>query len=316
MPRKALDEVEAALVASRYYLMRHSQVQIAADLDMSRFHVARLLEYAIEHNIVEFRVNDPLTLNSRLSERLQKQFKLHSAVVVGRSEAKPDDENIQRQLIARAAARLLSDQVTNDDILGIGWGRTLSAMSREITTLANCRVVQLGGMAGSVMDNSLELVRRISEVGAEEAYPLFLPLLAKDAETAAALRQRSLVKDTMKWFEHISIATVAVGSWDPPESQMQRSLDPELRETLHQRGVVAEVLGTLFRSDGSIVHDIEDRTNALTYEQMVKIPEMILVAGGNRKVNAVRAVLKADIGTTLVTDVTLANALLRQNRER
>lgn len=309
MPVSSGEGILAATVAQRFYIDGDSKVRIAEDLGISRFKVARLLEIAVAEKIVRFTIAAPLALNVELSELVRRRFGLRQVVVVDAPEDEDDPARLRRR-VGAAAAGVLSDLVTDQDVLGIGWGRTMSAMATELTHLAPCPVVQLGGMAGSVQENSLELVRRVSEVGGGRAYPLFVPLVVRDAATAAGLRSQPGVESAMRRFESITVAAVAVGSWDPPESQMRDSLEPAVRDALTKEGVVAEILATLIRRDGSIVTDIDDRTTALDYAGMKRIPELMLVAAGDRKAGAVRAAINAGLGTILVTDRSLARGLL------
>lgn len=101
----------------------------------------------------------------------------------------------------------------------------------------------------------------------------------------------------------MNVAAVAVGSWTLPDSQLMETVPQQDRKTLLKKGVSAEVLATLIRDDGTIVTDLDSRTIAL-------INEPILVAGGPSKARAIKAVLAAGLGTTLVTDSTVANELL------
>ncbi|MDQ4501281.1 sugar-binding domain-containing protein [Sinomonas sp. ASV322] len=310
MPVSSGEGILAATVAQRYYVDGDSKVKIAADLGISRFRVARLLEIAVAEKIVRFTITAPLAQNIELSEMVRKRFGYRQVIVVDAPEDESDPARLRRR-VGAAAASVLSDLVTDKDVLGIGWGRTMSAMATELTHLAPCPVVQLGGMAGSVTENSLELVRRVSEIGGGRAYPLFVPLVVRDAATAAGLRNQPGVESAMRLFKSITIGAVAVGSWDPPESQMREALDPAVREMLMRRGVAAEILATLIRKDGSVVTDIDDRTTALDYEGLRQIPELILVAAGANKANAIRSAIHAGLGTTLVTDRSLARALTR-----
>lgn len=299
----------AATVAQRYYIGRESKLQIASDLGISRFKVARLLDLAVSEEIVRFTITAPLAQNIELSELVRKRFGFRQVVVVDAPEDENDPARLRKR-VGAAAAGVLSALVTESDVLGIGWGRTMSAMATALTHLAPCPVVQLGGMAGSVSENSLELVRRMSEIGGGRAYPLFVPLVVHDAATAQGLRSQPGVESAMRRFESITLAAVAVGSWDPPDSQMRDALNEDTRDALAKRGVAAEILATLIRQDGSIVTDIDDRTTALGYEGMKRIPELILVAGGANKAQAVRSAINAGLGTTLVTDRSLARSLL------
>ena len=277
-------------------------------MGLSRFKVARLLDLSVREGIVKFEIAAPNSFNSELSEILRKRFGLRRVVVID----VPDEERTQvgiRHAVGRGAAAVLSDLVTESDVLGIGWGRTLSAMSLELTDIARCLVVQMGGMVGSVAENSLELVRKISEVGGGQAYPLFVPLIVQDAQTARSLASQPGVAAAIKLFDSITVAAVAVGSWVPPDSQMMASLPVHEREELAAKGVAAEVLSTLILHDGTILPDLQDRSMATGIDTLRRIPELVIIAGGETKAEAVHAVLNAGLGTTLVTDNSLAELL-------
>ncbi|MCU1636766.1 MAG: hypothetical protein JWQ68_2005 [Cryobacterium sp.] len=298
----------AATVARRYYVDGNTKSEIANGMGLSRFKIARLLEQSVREGIIRFEIATPNSFNSELSEILRKRFDLRRVVVID----VPNEERTPvgiRQAVGRGAAAVLSDLVTETDVLGIGWGRTLSAMSLELTEIARCLVVQMGGMVGSVNENSLELVRKISEVGGGQAYPLFVPLIVQDAQTARSLASQPGVAAAMKLFDSITVAAVAVGSWAPPDSQMMASLPVHERDELAAKGVAAELLSTLILHDGTVLPDLQDRSMATGIQVLRRIPELILIAGGETKAEAVRAVINAGLGTTLVTDNSMAELL-------
>ena len=51
----------------------------------------------------------------------------------------------------------------------------------------------------------------------------------------------------------------------------------------------------------------------MSADQLSRVPEVIAVAGGRTKSAAVGAVLRAGFVTSLVTDVTVASALLQED---
>ena len=309
MPTDPDTGVLAATVAQRFYIDGATKTEIADDLGLSRFKVARLLNLAVAQGIVRFSIKAPLAYDSELARTLAQRFGLRRAVVV-RGSVHDQDAAKMRQRVGAAAAAMLSERVTPEDVLGIGWGRTTSAMAHEIGSLAKCTVVQMGGIVGSSSENSLDVVRRVSEIGGGEAYPIFVPLVVSDRATAAGLAQQPSVEAAVARFEAITVATVAVGSWDPPASEMMRSLSDADRRLLSEAGVRAEVLGTFLRADGSRVDIMNERTLAAGYDVLRAIPDLILAAGGADKADAVLAVFRAGLGHTLVTDDALARRLL------
>ena len=78
------------------------------------------------------------------------------------------------------------------------------------------------------------------------------------------------------------------------------------------RGVQADISATLLSGSGEpLAPEIQARSVAISAEQLRHIPEVIIVAGGASKADAVAAVLKGGFANSLVTDVSLAHRLLR-----
>src|SRR3954454_13011167 len=117
--------VLTASVARRYYLDGRSKVEIADEFRLSRFKVARLLESARASGLVRIDIGYPGSIDVGLSDRLQEEFGLPHAVVVDKVDDHPTS---LRSPVRRAAAELLTEIVTADDVLGLGWARSLMAM--------------------------------------------------------------------------------------------------------------------------------------------------------------------------------------------
>jgi len=104
---------------------------------------------------------------------------------------------------------------------------------------------------------------------------------------------------------------VAIGSWDPPNSQLHDTLDNVVRDALRRKRIRAEVCSTMIDEDGKqILGGLLDRSISITAEQLRRIPEVVAVAGGRSKIAAIRAVLRAGFVTSLVTDTGAGEALI------
>ena len=307
----ANDLTETAAVARRHYLDGRSKVQIADEFGISRFKVTRLLKEALRQGIVTITVSLPQAVDVELSIRLRERFGLKRAVVVAPPDESPE---VVRNSIGQAAARLLMEMIREGDVVGIANGRTISATTRHITSLAHCDVVQLTGMAMSIEADSVEQVRRVSVISGGTPHAIYAPLTVGTGTTASALRADPNVMQAIQLFPKVTIALVAVGSWKPPDSQLLLSLEPAERETLLARDVCADIAGGLLDSQGRSMDDLADRTIGISLEELRLIPELVLIGGGARKVNAIHAVLKSQLASVLVTDVSIARAILKSDR--
>jgi DNA-binding transcriptional regulator LsrR (DeoR family) len=307
---KPVEAVQAAAIARRYYLEDRSKQDIAEEFGISRFRVARSLARARQTGLVHIEIRLPAAIEPDLSDRLRRAFGLHHAIVV----ITPDESAaLLREHLGEIGARLLTEIVVEGDVLGISWGRTLNSMTAALHSLARCTVVQLTGAIGSadVLQSSIEMVRRVAAVSGGPAFPIYAPLIVDTAEAADAIRRQPQVAEAIRLFDGITKAVVAIGSWEPPDSQLRDGVDEFEREQLRSLGVCAEVCSTLVADDGHVVEaDLTVRSIAISGEQLRRIPEVIAVAGGRAKTAAIRAVLAGGFVTSLVTDATVATELL------
>ncbi|MDT0263786.1 sugar-binding transcriptional regulator [Jatrophihabitans lederbergiae] len=302
--------LQLAEIARRFYLGGQSKQDIAAGLGLTRFKVARLIEQAREAGVVRIEITSPQPIDAELSEELAAAYHLRHAIVL----TVPDqpEADLRRQL-AKVAAALLSEIVTDHDVLGIGYGRTLNATTAALTQLARCTTVQLTGalLGVQVSENSIELVRRVAAITGGPAYPLYTPQVLPDPGTAHTLRQQLQVAQAYQRFDHITKAVIAVGSWEPPHSQLYEALSDPERAGFRDLGVTAEVCATLLDAHGNqVAADFTNRCIAITGTQLQAIPDVIAVAGGTTKLNAIQAVLHGGYANSLITNHTVARGLL------
>lgn len=302
------ERLKMAYVARRYYRDDANRSEIADEIGVSRFKIARMLERAKELGIIKFEISVGDLVDPDLSLDLQKRFGLRRAIVVA---APGDSQEIVHEYVGKAAAHLLSEIVEEGDVLGFTSGRTVYAVAGFLESLARCDVVALGGVAGQATEHGVEILRRAQRIAGGRMWPIFAPLIVRDPATARALLQDPLIHEATSRFGRVTKGVVAVGSWDPPNSQLyDAARELGYAETLLAQGVVGEVAATLVAEGGKIINTIDDRTIAIPAEALKKIPEVICVGGGASKARAMRAAIAAGLIHSVVTDASLARELL------
>jgi DNA-binding transcriptional regulator LsrR (DeoR family) len=299
-------QVQAAVVARRFYLEGRSKTEIAEELGMSRFKVARILDDARELGLVKVSVELPAALDATLSHALQQRFALHRALVVNTT-------GTPRPALGRVAADLLSEVTTAADVLGFTCSRSVAATTQALRALPPCRVVQLSGtLAGRNQDiGSVESVRRAADVGGGKAYPIYAPMVLPDAAAARSLSRQPSIRHTLDHFAEVTIAIVAVGGWDAELSTVWEEAEQDVRAQVTESPAVGEIAARLFDAEGNpVATPLDDRVLALTLEQLRRIPEVIALAHDARRAPAVRAAVSAGLVSSLVCDHHLARALL------
>lgn len=299
---------ESAIVARRYYLEGKQKNEIADELGVSRFKVARILDEALAQGIVRIEVALPEGLDVELGDALAEKYGIRRGIVALSQEGVPTVD-----VLGAAAARVLEARLTADDVLGISWGSTLTAVVDATRSLAAREIVQIvGGVASAGLEvNGVELLRRLARASGASVWPLHAPFLVGSAETARQLRDDPSLAPTIDRFSALTVALVGIGSLETGRSALWTELDGRAREELTKLGAVADLGGCILASDGSIVHDDAlDRVIAIDAERLRAVGEVIAVAGGEGKSGAIAAALRSGLVDTLVTDSAAARSLL------
>lgn len=314
--------MQAAAMARRFYLEGKSKIQIADEFGVSRFKVARVLETALEHDLVRIEIRVPAELDAERSDALRAKYGLRHAVVAESPSASADpaesaETPADPENLGEVAADLLGELVTEGDVLGLAWGRSTIHMATALRGLPPCTVVQLTGVydAGTADRGSVEAVRRAAEVAGGEAHPIYAPMLLPDSATAAALRHQTGIAAAFEYFDKVTVAAVSIGSWEPGISTVHDMLGTRERAHYASLGVAAEMSAHLFDAEGRrIGRDLGERCITVEAGRLRRVPEVVAIAGGRRKAAAIGAVLRSGLVTSLVTDTAAAEQLLADRR--
>ncbi|MFE9939903.1 sugar-binding transcriptional regulator [Streptomyces hirsutus] len=303
----------AAVIAKRFYLENASKVDIGQEMGLSRFKVARLLDMAVARGIVRIDIAFPTAIDAELSDALASRYGLRHAIVVTPHADDTGGPEPYTRLLAPPAARLLTDLLHEDDVLGLAWGRAVTAVSRAFTWLPPCSVVQLTGVDPQhpITDESVKAVSLAAALSGGAAHPLYAPLVLPNALTATVLRSQPTIATALDRLGALTTAVLPVGAWGPGLSAVHDALSAPERRRHAELGVVAETASLLFDAKGTLVRtDLAGRVIAVDAEQLRRTPEVIAVAGGREKARAVRAVLRSGLLTGIVTDAATARAAL------
>jgi DNA-binding transcriptional regulator LsrR (DeoR family) len=300
-----------ATVARRYYLDGVSKSDIAAELGLSRFKVARLIEAARASGIVRIELDSRGEINLDLSMRLRAAYGLRQCVVI---DCPDDDDDVLREHLGRAAAQLLTEIVEPGDVLGLAWGRSLMAMRPFLGPLNHCDVVQLTGALSLPGEASpIELVRDVARWSRGQAFFFYAPMMLPDAATAQALRAQPEIARAVARFPDVTKAVVGVGAWKEGQSTVADAVSDAERGEMYELGVRAEVSSIQIDAEGRYVEtSLAERLIGIRAEDLEAVPEVIAIVYGSQKAAAVHATLRSDFVTSVVTHTALASALLER----
>jgi DNA-binding transcriptional regulator LsrR (DeoR family) len=303
--------VTTVLAARRYFLDGATKSEIATELGISRFKVARLLDDALRDGIVRIEIDAVPEIDEVLSREVAVVTGIRSAIVVRDLGGPPE---LERSQLGRAAAAVLADALDDGDILGISWGRSLHALIGHLPPLPGCDVVQLVGIVPTLdlAVNSLELVRRLADRAGGRVHPLHVPIVVERPELAAALRDDPHVQRTMAMYPRLTRAVVGIGSWRTGSSSLRQALSDADARAIDEAGAVADCCSILLDAGGQEVRTagLPERCLAISAEELRHVPDVLAVSAGTDKVGGIRATLRSGLVHRLVTTEATARALV------
>lgn len=304
-----------AKIARMYHVRGMRQNEIAAELHLSQARVSRLLKKASEVGIVRTTVTAPPGIQTEIEEELEQRYQLQEAVVVNIS----GDEEAVIPAIGAAAAVYLENTLMGSEVVGIStWSANLLATVESLRPANNQvveKVVQLmGGMGDPIAQ--VEATRIMTAFStATGADPIFLaaPCLLGSASARDILTADPLLMKVTSLWDELTTVLVGIGTLEP--SPLLRSsgnaVAPDDQTMLRALGAVGDVCMRFFDADGrSVDSSLDERIIGVREQQLRSVPRRIGVAGGMRKLTAVRGALQGQWINVLITDADVAQALL------
>lgn len=129
---------------------------------------------------------------------------------------------------------------------------------------------------------------------------------------ADAIRQETSVSEISRMITLAQLTVVGIGSMDGGATIFHSGiLNSNDLLYLSMQGAKGDVLSHFVDENGTLIHSpIEDRLIATSMEVLSQLRNVIGVAAGQVKAEAIRAVLKGGILDTLITDADTAEAIL------
>jgi DNA-binding transcriptional regulator LsrR (DeoR family) len=306
-------------VARLYYERGVRQADIAAQLDLSQATVSRLLKRAEEEQIVRITVSVPHGAYTELEEALQAAYGLKDVIVV---DTVADDEQILRDLGA-AAAYYVETTLKPGEAIGLSsWSATLLAMvdaMHQLPRSSSTQVIQiLGGVGNPAAEaHAAHLTRRMATLTRGDAFFLPAPGIAGSAETARIYLEDPFVRATADRFDQVTLALVGIGAVEPSKllASSGNSFSAQELGLLRERGAVGDICLRFFDEQGQPVQTpLNERVIGILLEQLQHAARSVGIAGGERKLPAIRGALAGRWINVLITDRDSAEALVADIR--
>jgi DNA-binding transcriptional regulator LsrR (DeoR family) len=304
-------------VATLYYRHGLRQAEIAERLDLSQASVSRLLKRGETEGIVRITVAAPMGVYPQLEDALKERYGLKEAIVVDGS----DDASELLHHLGAAAAYYLESTLQQEEQIGISsWSETLLAMTRSMRPIrrsTGARVVQILGGVGDpgAAVHATQLTRGLASLVNGEFSMLPAPGVVGAAGARRVLLEDPYVQEAVGRFDTITLALVGIGTVEP-SPMLARSgnvfTEAELA-ALSEAGAVGDICLRFFDADGEPVeHPLGDRVIGIGLHQLRGCRRSVGIAGGSRKLAAIRGAVRGRWINVLITDNRVAEALVAE----
>lgn len=307
-----------ATIASLYYKLNQSQGEIAARFDISLSKVSRLIKEAHERGIVEIQIKIPIPRDFVLEQKLIATFDLKDAYVLQTSGGTSGESDTLLQAIGQLASgyvqRIVSTFPAGSSI-GVAWGTgvhaTVSALPDSIGQ--NIDVVQLLGGVGALVVDGPDLARMIAQKLGGRHYDLHAPVLVERPVVRDAFVSEPVVHESIIRAKLVKLAITGIGSVQDEASSFLRAglLSRSDLSQIRSQGMVGEICGHFFDINGQYQSfEVNQRIIGLEPDDLRRIPQVLSVARGVLKAEAILGVLHGKFIKVLATDDITARAVL------
>ena len=299
-----------------YYFENLNQSEISQRTHISQATISRLLKKALKEEIIKIAINVPRGIYPEIESDLRARFGIPEVIV---TECGADHEDSILSSIGEAAAHYLENTLGPGEVIGISsWSASLLRMVDKlhpVKRVVASRVVQLMGGIGNpaVQVHATHLTTRLAQLTGASPQLLPAPSVASSAGARDVLRSDPNVKAALELGRQVTLALVGVGAVEP-SYMLANSGNVFTSDELHgvaAKGAVGDVCLRFFDREGAPVRtELDSRVIGISLDDLKKVPRVICVAGGARKIEALRGALLGRYMTVLITDRFTATRLL------
>lgn len=297
-----LQTTERILRAEVDFLKDHGLLQVET-VGMSLTDSGKQLVFELADVIRE--IEGLVKKERRLAEHLGlEQVRL----VPGNADLDP----LVKTALGHAAADLLRSMLQPGDVLAVTGGTTIATVAEAMPrTHLDVEVVPARGGVGENMEfQANTIASKLADRLGGRYRLLHAPDMLSD-DAMKSLMADPVVQDTLQQIKRARMVVHGIGQAIP--MARRRSLPESQIEQLAGQGAIAEAFGYYFDRDGNIVHAMT--TVGLRLSDLRNVEQIVAVAGGRSKAEAISAVAKGCPSHVLVTDEAVADHILSQTEE-
>ncbi|WP_270164454.1 sugar-binding transcriptional regulator [Paenibacillus sp. SYP-B4298] len=304
-------------ISSFYYLDGMNQQEISVRLGISRPQISRLLAAAKSEGIVQIHIRNPFSEEQTYERAISETFGIKDVIVVNGQNS---DKSIVALQMANAAAALLENMIRDRDVVGIMAGRTIASVGREMSPSGKKDVQYVPMIGGWGSEGAVWHANSNTRVFAERTNSRYLllnaPALVASAEARNHFLNEQEISEVLGKARKASVALVGIGQVSDRSAIVQSGyVDKEGIDRARDIGAVSNICTSFLNTAGErIENEAEARMIGLSVDDLRDIPNVVAIASGNDKIEAITAALRGRWMNVLVTDMATAKQVLDWHR--
>lgn len=292
-------------IAWYYYIDNLTQQKIAELIGIPRLRVIKLLEKARQNGIIQFRITENKSHVS-MENDIAKRFGLKDVFIV--SSASPIEN--RNEAIANAAAIYITNRIQDNAFINIGYGDTTSRILKHLAYNSDTQIsfVSLTGGVNYYLPNSF------SGIFNAKLYLMPAPFILSNKEMAEAVKKEPAVREIAEMVPLSSMTIIGIGGMDKKTTIVNNGmLSQKDLLYLSMQGAVGDILCHFLDINGNQVESpIDGRIITTSLETLANQNNVIGVAAGENKVNAIIGALNGNFLDVLITDQETAELIIRR----
>ena len=304
--RAVLEEDLMAKIAWYYYIDNLTQQQIADLVGIPRLRVIKLLDKARQSGIIQFKISENKSHIS-MEKTIAGQYGLKDVFIVPSASGMKN----RNEALAQAAAIYIANRLPDNAFINMGYGDTTCRILNHLANNSSTRlsVVSLTGGVNYYLPNTL------TNVFNARLYLTPAPFVMSTKEMVEAINNEPAVREIAEMVPLSAMSIIGIGGIDENATTVLTGMvSPKDLRYLSMQGAVGDVLCHFLDVNGNQVESpLDDRLITTSLETLAKQNNVIAVAGGENKVNAIIGALNANVLDILITDQDTAELIIKRS---
>ncbi|OLS35409.1 sugar-binding transcriptional regulator [Bacillus sp. MRMR6] len=295
-------------IAWKYYNEGMTQNEIAESLNLSRMKVIKYLDIAKANNIIQFKINLNQFVDMDLQNKIKRKYDLQDIYIVPAATQNPLDS------LTIAAAQYIEDRITSDTMINVGYGQAVSRTLGHLNISTKYKVTFVS-LSGGVRFYIPTAVDSSSDYYTNPNYSHYImpaPLVVSDHRLAEQLVKERPIRKIFEMIPYSNITIIGIGAVNDKATLVKEGyLSTTEIEIFKSMGAVGDLLSQFYDINGNVLdHKLHTQLVSTDINLLKSLNQVVAVAGGLEKREAIIGALKGGYIDVLITDEEVAKSLL------